>query len=73
MPPIFREDTAYSQEEYSLFVQLLEKKRLIHLDYTPLKGANMTQYADFPVHGSMSLTQRGQQVLETLELQGIEE
>ena len=73
MTPIYREENAYSQEEYSLFIQLLEKKQLIYLDYTPLSGAKMGLYPEFPVHGSMGLTQRGQQVLELLELQGIQE
>ena len=72
MTPVYREETAYTQEEYSLFIQLLEKKQLIYLDYTPLNGANMGQYQGYPVHGSMALTQRGQQVLELLELQGID-
>ena len=72
MTPVYREDSAYSQEEYSLFIQLLEKKQLIYLDYTPLSGAKMGLYADLPVHGSMGLTQRGQQVLELIELQGTE-
>ena len=71
MTPIYREETAYSQEEYSLFIQLLERKQLIYLDYTPLLGAKMGLYKEFPVHGSMGLTQRGQQVLELLEVQGI--
>ena len=73
MTPIYREDNAYSQEEYSLIIQILEKKQLIYLDYTPLHGADMAAYAGYPVHGSMGLTQRGQQVLEQIELQGIEE
>ena len=73
MTPIYREETAYSEEEYSLFIQLLEKKNLIYLDYTPLKGAYMGLYPEYPVHGSMGLTQRGQQVLELLELQGAED
>ena len=72
MAPIYREETAYSEAEYSLFIRLLEKKDLIYLDYTPLKGAKMGLYPEFPVHGSMALTQRGQQVLELLETQGIE-
>ena len=70
MTPIYREDTAYTEEEYSLIIQLLEKKNLIYLDYIPLKGANMEKYPEYPVHGSMGLIQRGQQVLELLELQG---
>ena len=73
MTPVYREESVYSQEEYSLFIQLLEKKNLIYLDYTPLSGAQMGLYPEFPVHGSMGLTQRGQQVLELLELQGIQE
>lgn len=73
MTPIYREETAYTEEQYSLFIQLLEKKNLIYLDYTPLKGAKMGLYPEFPVHGSMGLTQRGQQVLDLLETQGIED
>ena len=73
MTPIYREENRYSQEEYSLFIQLLEKKQLIYLDYTPLSGAKMGLYPEYPVHGSMGLTQRGQQVLELIELQGTEE
>ena len=73
MTPIYREETAYTEEEYSLFIQLLEKKNLIYLDYTPLKGAKMGLYPEYPVHGSMALTARGQQVLDLLETQGIED
>ena len=72
MAPIYREESAYTEAEYSLYIRLLEKKQLIYLDYTPLKGAKMGLYPEFPVHGSMGLTQRGQQVLEMLETQGIE-
>ena len=72
MTPVYREDTTYSQAEYSIIIQLLEQKQLIYLDYTPLKGAKMGLYADLPVHGSMGLTQKGQHVLDLLELQGIE-
>ena len=73
MTPVYREETTYSEAEYSVIIQLLEKKNLIYLDYTPLKGAKMGLYPEYPVHGSMALTQRGQQVLELLETQGIEE
>lgn len=71
MTPIYKEETDYTQEEYSLFIELLEKKQLIYLDYTPLSGAYMGLYEGYPVHGSMGLTKRGQQVLELLEIQGI--
>ena len=73
MTPVYLEDDAYSQEEYSVIIQLLEQKNLINLDYTPLSGAKMGLYKDFPVHGSMGLTERGQQVLDLIERQGAEE
>lgn len=70
--PIYLEDGDYSREEYSLILQLLEKKSLISLDFDkPLK--NCTPSPDYPLHGSMALTARGQSVLELLELQGIQE
>ncbi len=72
MTPIYKEETDYTQEEYSLFIELLEKKQLIYLDYTPLLGAYMGLYEGYPVHGSMGLTKRGQDVLELLEIQGAE-
>lgn len=74
MTPVYLEDGDFSQEEYSLILQVLEKKGLISLDYDqPLKGFDMTAYKGLPVHGSMALTASGQTVLETIELQGIRE
>ncbi len=56
-------------EEMSLILQCMEKKGLISLDYDqPLRGLD---YGAYPVRGSFALTQRGQQVLELLEYQGI--
>lgn len=70
--PIYLEDQDYSEEEYSLILQLMEKKGLITLDFDqPLK--NYTPSPGYPIHGSMALTARGQQVLELLQLQGAEE
>ena len=43
---------------------------LIDISYDPLPGADMRAYKGYPVHGSMALTARGQQVLELLEVQG---
>lgn len=55
-------------------ISCLEKKGLIDIDYhMPLDRFDYSAYADFPLHGSMALTQRGQEVLDTLELQGITE
>ena len=74
MTPVYLEDELHSREEYSLILQCLEKKGLLTLDYDkPLTGASMENYCGYPVHGSMALTQRGQTVLELLELQGIQE
>ena len=72
MIPIYLEESEYSPEVYSQILQHLEAKGLISLDYdAPLSGASMEAYRGYPVHGSMALTQRGQSVLEMLELQGI--
>lgn len=72
MTPVYLEDTAYCREDYSLILQVLEKKGLIDLDYgTPLKGFDMSAYAGFPVHGTIALTVRGQAVVELLDKQGI--
>lgn len=72
MTPVYLEETEYSQEEYSLILQVLEKKGLISLDYDqPLKGFDMSAYKAYPVWGSMALTLSGQTVLEMLERQGI--
>lgn len=74
MVPVYLEDSTLSREEYSLVLQCLEKRGLIDISYdAPLKGADMSAYAGYPVHGSVGLTRRGQQVLELLEMQGIEE
>ena len=61
-------------EEMRLILQCLEKKGLISLDFDkPLKGFDEAAYAAYPIRGSMALTQRGQQVLEMMEIQGIGE
>lgn len=72
MTPVYLEDTAYPQDDYSLILQVLEKKGLIDLDYgAPLKGFDMAAYAAYPVHGTIALTIRGQTVVELLDKQGI--
>ena len=64
--------TDTSEEQVKAQIEEMEKKGLIRMDYdAPLKGADMSAYAGFPVHGSISLTQRGYTVLELLETQGI--
>ena len=60
-------------EEMSLVLQCLEKKMLITIDYdAALKGFDYSVFSGLPVHGSAALTARGQQVLELLEIQGID-
>lgn len=59
-------------EDSTAALQLLERKALIRMDYDkPLENFDYRAYADFAVHGSIALTQRGQQVLELLEIHGI--
>lgn len=70
--PVYLEEDAHCAEEYTLILQCLEKKGLISLDFDrPLKNASYDRYSHLPIHGSMALTARGQQVLEILETQGI--
>lgn len=67
--PIYLEEG--DREENSLLLLVLEKKGLISLDYDkPLKNFDMSAYSAYPVHGSIALTERGQKVLELLDLQG---
>ena len=73
LTPIFLDGSDYSAEEYSLILQCLEKRGLIDIDYhMPLKGFDDSAYAAYPIRGSFALTQRGQQVVELLEIQGAE-
>lgn len=71
--PIYPEGKEYSQREYSLILQCLEKKQLISIDFDfPLKGCSDAAYGNFPIRGSIALTATGQQILELLEIQGAE-
>lgn len=67
MTPIYPEDSAW-------ILQCLEKRELISIDYdVPLKGFHDPKYDACPVKGSFALTARGQQVLDILEIQGLDE
>lgn len=71
--PVYLEESEYMAEEYSLILQCLETKKLISIDYdAPLKGCDTAAYAAYPIQGSFALTARGQQVLQMLEIQGIQ-
>lgn len=55
----------------TLALQLLERKDLISIDYdAPMANFHYSAYHGLPVHGCISLTKRGQEVLEVLEVQG---
>ncbi len=72
--PIYLEDDAQTPEQYSLILICLEKKGLISIDFDrPLKGADMSKYGKYPIHGSIALTARGQEVLDVLDKQGAKE
>ena len=71
MTPYYLEGSAYSREEYSAILLHLERKGLIDLDYgAPVGQYDAQLYSGLPVHGSMALTLRGQQVLEKLSIEG---
>jgi len=70
--PVYLEEPERS-EENSLILQCLEKKGLISLDYDkPLAHYCDKWYVSYPIRGSMALTERGQQILELLEYQGVQ-
>lgn len=72
--PVYLEDEKNSREQYSLILICLEKKGLISIDFDmPLSGADMSAYGGFPIHGSIALTARGQEVLDVLDKQGAKE
>ena len=72
MTPFYLEDEEYAKEQYSAILLHLEKKGLISIEYDqPLKNYAEDWYLSLPVRGSFGLSQRGQQVVELLQLQGI--
>ena len=73
MDPMYFEDSEHTAGEYSLILQCLEKRGLISIDYDkPLRSFHDSAYAAYPIRGSFALTQRGQQVVELLDVQGID-
>lgn len=69
--PVYLED----EGDWGPAILGLAGKGLIQLDYDiPLKNFDyMARYQAWPLHGSMALTGRGQDILEQIEIQGIEE
>ena len=73
LEPVYLEEGVEQKDHYSLLLQCLEKKGVISLDYSqPLRGFDESAYSAYPIRGSMALTERGQKVLELLDLQGYE-
>lgn len=73
MEPVCPEMEDQEPEKLSRILLCLEKKRLIDLAWDlPLKGFDYGKMPGYPVRGSMALTLRGQQVLDILEIQGID-
>lgn len=72
--PVYLEDRGRPLEEYAAALLGLSAKGLIRLDYDiPLENFDYAAYRDYPLHGSVALTGYGQEVLEQIEIQGIEE
>lgn len=72
--PLYREEQTRSEGEYTQTLLWLKLKGLITIDYDlPLAGFDYAAYADCRLKGSMALTAAGQQTLELLDVQGMEE
>ena len=72
--PVCMEEGAARWEELSPIISALSQKGLIRLDYDlPLSHFDYAEYRNFPLRGSMALTAAGQQAVDQLEIQGIEE
>ena len=63
--PVYLEERERSREEYAAAILGLAGKGLANFDYAA--------YRNYPLHGSMALTGWGQELLEQIEIQGIEE
>lgn len=71
--PVCLEEGTGEQETVSNGILALERKGLIDLDYNlPLQNFDYGPYAAWSRQGSMALTVRGQEVLDVLDIQGVE-
>lgn len=72
--PVYLEDDSLPAQTWGLLLQSMEKKGLISLDFDcRLAHFDYSAYSGYPIQGSMALTQRGQQVLELVQIQGAED
>lgn len=66
--PICKELPEQDPTETGLALACLEKRGLVDISYdAPLKGADMSAYEGYSVHGSAALTERGQQAADAAE------
>lgn len=71
--PVFLEEENGSLEEIGNALLGLARQGLISLDYRiPLSNFDYPGYGVYPIRGSMALTARGQDVLDLMDMQGIE-
>ena len=72
--PIYLEDSFLPASTWAQVLLTMEKKGLITLDFDrAISGFDYGAYEGYPLRGSMALTARGQNVLDMLRFQGIEE
>ena len=72
--PVYLEEGELSPERSTLALRRLEKLGLISIDFDqPLKGAYGPAYDAYPIKGSIALTILGQQALELMDVQGVDE
>lgn len=68
--PVYLEAGEENRDLFSALLLALERKGLVSLDYDIPMKRYPSGYEAYPIRGSISLTNRGQQVLELLDIQG---
>lgn len=72
MTPVYLEGDL-SPEQSGKVLQCLEKRGLISIDYDrPLRDGYGPAYEKYPIKGSVTLTAGGYQVLEIIDIQGVQ-
>ena len=73
-PVYLREGETQPSEEVTTAIQMLQQKGWIRVDYSiPLQNYDYAAYSGYLQKGSMALTAKGIDLLEQLEITGIEE
>ena len=71
--PVYLEAGEENREAFAALLLSMERKGLVSLDYDIPMNQYPAGYEAYPIRGSISLTNRGQQVLELLDIQGIDD